>query len=257
MNSLSVCRISWSRAFTRCWQLLRESLSLSSSPFILALFTICTRMGVSSPSRASKPYKITGGRDRRLTNKHVEGCMMDGGTCQPWRRLPLSSEPCLRQRHISSGHACRCCAAVVNHSLESQHSLLQQSFQVFDCTKTDCEFWGMLHCENLLLTLSSGVHAAEGSSQFLCLHPASRGQLPPPLQHQQQRRTLLTCVWKQSTWVQLCWTCSNVWKRGLIFSYLPPHLRFWAAHGAGMWAALSCWSQRSGHTFIRKMKLKN
>lgn len=40
-------------------------------------------------------------------------------------------------------------------------------------------------------------------------------------------------------------------------SYLPPHLRFWAAHGASMWAALSCWSQRSGHTFIRKMKSKN
>lgn len=55
VKSLSFCRISCSRALTRCWQLLRESLSLSSSPFMLALFTICTRMGVSSPSRASKP----------------------------------------------------------------------------------------------------------------------------------------------------------------------------------------------------------
>lgn len=55
VKSLSFCRISCSRALTRCWQLLSESLSLSSSPFMLALFTICTRIGVSSPSRASKP----------------------------------------------------------------------------------------------------------------------------------------------------------------------------------------------------------
>lgn len=47
--------ISCSLVFTFCWQSVRESLSLSSSPFMLALFTIWTRMGVSSPSRASRP----------------------------------------------------------------------------------------------------------------------------------------------------------------------------------------------------------
>jgi len=38
-----------------CWQSLKLSPSLSSSPFMFALLTICTRIGVSSPSRASKP----------------------------------------------------------------------------------------------------------------------------------------------------------------------------------------------------------
>ena len=38
---------------------LEDSLSLSSKPFMLALFTIWTRMGVSSPSRASSPWKDT------------------------------------------------------------------------------------------------------------------------------------------------------------------------------------------------------
>lgn len=190
MNSLSVCRISWSRAFTRCWQLLRESLSLSSSPFILALFTICTRMGVSSPSRASKPYKITGGGDRRLTNKHVERCMMAGGNCQPWRRLQLSSEPCPRQTHISSGRVCRCCAAVVNHSLESQHSLLQQkrytsdeqnqtSFQVFDWTKTD---WN-LRDATLWKSASHLVLRGTYSGRLFPVPlpaPGQQGSAPPP-----------------------------------------------------------------------------
>ncbi|TNN79898.1 hypothetical protein EYF80_009935 [Liparis tanakae] len=46
---------SCSRAFTFCWQSVSESLSLSSSPFMLALFTIWTRIGVNSPSRARRP----------------------------------------------------------------------------------------------------------------------------------------------------------------------------------------------------------
>lgn len=46
-------------------------------------------------------------------------------------------------------------------------------------------------------TLATGVHAAEGSAQLLGLDPAGRGQLPAPLQHQQQRRPLLPRVWGQ------------------------------------------------------------
>ncbi len=46
--------------------------------------------------------------------------------CKPLRKLQQSSEPCLHQTHISSGHVCRCCVTAVTHSLEIQHSLLQK-----------------------------------------------------------------------------------------------------------------------------------
>ncbi|MEQ2316200.1 hypothetical protein AMECASPLE_030246 [Ameca splendens] len=41
------------------------------------------------------------------------------------------------------------------------------------------------------------VHAAKGPAQLLGLNPASRCQLPAPLQHQQQRWTVLLTVWKE------------------------------------------------------------
>ena len=52
---------------------LGESLSLSSRPFMFALFTICTRIGVSSPSRASSPCRH---RQDMTSNKHplLEQC---------------------------------------------------------------------------------------------------------------------------------------------------------------------------------------
>ena len=41
------------------------------------------------------------------------------------------------------------------------------------------------------LTLAAWVHTAEDLAQLLGLDPASRGQLPAPLQHQEQGRVLL------------------------------------------------------------------
>lgn len=81
VKSLSCCNSSWSRVFTlqqhsiapyrmpndkaswKCgngrtyifWYLLLSQ-SLSKRPLVLALLTICTNMGVNSPSNASKPF---------------------------------------------------------------------------------------------------------------------------------------------------------------------------------------------------------
>lgn len=46
-------------------------------------------------------------------------------------------------------------------------------------------------------TLPSRVHAAEGPAQLLGLNPSRRRQLTAPLQHQQQRGSVLPAVWKQ------------------------------------------------------------
>ena len=45
--------------------------------------------------------------------------------------------------------------------------------------------------EDMELTLAAWVHAAEDLSQLLGLDPASGGQLPSPLEHQEQGRVLL------------------------------------------------------------------
>lgn len=55
--------------------------------------------------------------------------------------------------------------------------------------------WHLIANMSVAGTLTSRVHAAKGSAQLLSLNPSSRRQLPAPLQHKQQRRTVLLRVW--------------------------------------------------------------
>lgn len=174
----------------------------------------------------------------------MERCVKGGGNCQPWRRLPLSSEPCLRQTHISSGHVCRCCAAVVNHSLESQHSLLEQkrytsdeqnqtSFQVFDYTKLIVKSEGCYTMKTCFSPCPPGYMQRKAlPSSSACTRPA--GVSSPPHFNTSSKDGPSLRVSEKSQHEFSYAGLAAMFGNRIDISYLPPHLRFWAAHGAGM-----------------------